>query len=64
MEASEKSNSLSDFTRMDCQSARRHVCELIHIGFPDATVAALTGWSIGDVRRAMGDRLACEACDQ
>ena len=64
MKVCEKSKSLSDFTSLDCPSARRRVCELIHIGFPDATVAALTGWSITDVRRTMGDHLAQEARDQ
>lgn len=42
-----------DFTDLTCAEAREYVRRLVCTGLPEATVADLVGWTIGDVRRAL-----------
>ena len=44
---------LSDLTSIE---ARKRVCQLMRVGFGDNTVAALTGWAVTDIRRALAER--------
>jgi hypothetical protein len=43
-----------DFSRLSCTGARRRIAQLAALGIPDGTIAAITGWSTTDVRRALG----------
>jgi hypothetical protein len=43
------------FIELTNLEARRRVCELIAIGLPESTIGELVGWSVGDVRRAIGE---------
>jgi hypothetical protein len=44
----------ADLSRFDCVQARARVCQLVRIGLSEHTVADLVGWSVNDVRRALG----------
>lgn len=45
-----------DFTRLDNMQAMQRVQELMRRGWSEQTVAALTGWGVDDVRRALAER--------
>jgi hypothetical protein len=47
-----------DFTRLDSSALRRRVCELRTIGFPDRSIAHMTGLGVIDVRRVLSHRSA------
>lgn len=45
-----------DFTRLNCVRAQERVRQLRRIGLSDQVIADLVGWSVIDVRRAIGER--------
>lgn len=46
---------MPDFTDLTESQARRRVAELAAMGFPEISIALMTGWSVTDVRRALGN---------
>jgi hypothetical protein len=45
-----------DFTMLTNMEALRRVHELVRLGLPEVNVAIIFGWSVSDVRRALGER--------
>lgn len=48
---------VADFSDVSNAAAVRRVCQLAAQGYAVATIAGLTGWHVGDVRRVLGDPL-------